>query len=351
MGLMLVGCNIVPAAPEMAATPVPALTPTLSPEAQLIQAFAETDPIARREAVMQALGPFLWNLPVRSVDEQTATTRLSQVARTSENLILDSTAFVRREEYLTVVGVPDGLGLYLYNLTRPGASPVELSPWTVGLSSVDVAWGNSVIGVTYHTLGADGDTRAHFALAREMPSREWELAWLSDEEPLWWINAYNASVVVSQDFGTITICGEAPGTTSAFDEQGDVPRRVFLMRWRWVENQYAPWPSPESFSSRQEWEWEIAQPSAYATLIEFLERLRRGDDVGTGTLVASPDLISTAIALGLDRPERRYRAIYADQRMIVFRDAVGVTVAEFTLEDPRLLATLYPFGAEPREGE
>ena len=106
-------------------------------------------------------------------------------------------------------------------------------------------------------------------------------------------------------------------------------------------------PPPDAFDTRQEWGWTVAEPGAYATLVEFMERLRMGNEAETDELLARPAIITTARALGLDRADRRYTIIQADERTIIFRDRIGLTVATFEPGNPWLITDLYPYGAEP----
>src|SRR5574341_356000 len=176
-------------------TPSPITSPfpsTATPEAldeHVREAFRVEDPNSRREAVLEAVGRFLRDDGVRNLSDADASLMLTQIAFSSERLVLTDAALIARVGEQAVVGLPDGLGLYLYDLGDAGAAPLELSRWTVGLSGLQASWGETEVGVVYTTLGNDGAMQAHFALA--VRESEWAVAWISDETPDWWFNTRN----------------------------------------------------------------------------------------------------------------------------------------------------------------
>ena len=114
------------------------------------------------------------------------------------------------------------------------------------------------------------------------------------------------------------------------------------------KDSYALSPSID-YADRQSWLWMIAQPSAYATLVEFVERLQRQDYRELEYLVEGDQVISAAVAFGLYLPERRYEIVAYDESKIVFRDRQGAFVMTFTppqsKDAPWLIASLNPIGA------
>jgi hypothetical protein len=312
----------------IAGPPTPA--PTSPPPPTIADALSLPERDARREATLVAVGGWLRDPSVRAMDDEAASAQLTELAFSSGRLVFGDPAFVRRpgRPSLAVVGLPDALGLYLYDLDALSAEPLELSGWTAGLNAVYVTWAESNVGVTYFTLGNDRQTRAHFVLASEVGGR-WQVAWFADEEPAWWFNARQAELTVSSDLQTLILTGEAQATTLVFDERGDVPRRRFAVVWERDEETpaYLPASQPEDFPSRTEWLWSVAEPGPYAVLVEFLERLRLRDK-GASQL-AEGEVVEAALALALDQPQRQYRVVDQTATRLIFRDSGGAYAASF----------------------
>jgi hypothetical protein len=313
----------------IAGPPTPTPTPS-TPPPTITDALSLPERDARREAMLAAVGGWLRDPSVRTMDDEAASAQLTELAFSSGRMVFGDPTFVRRpgQPSLAVVGLPDALGLYLYDLDAPSAEPLELSGWTAGLNAVYVTWAGGEVGVAYFTLGNDRQTRAHFVLASEAGGR-WQVAWLADEEPAWWFNARQAELVVSSDLQTLILTGEAQATTLVFDERGDVPRRRFSVTWERDEetSAYLPASQPEDFPSRTEWLWSMAEPSPYAALVEFLERLRLRDE-GARQL-AEGEVVEAALALALDQPQRQYRIINQTATRLVFQDSGGAYTASF----------------------
>jgi hypothetical protein len=155
------------------------------------------------------------------------------------------------------------------------------------------------------------------------------VAWSADNEPAWWFNARQAELIVSPDLQTLRLTGEAQATTLAFDERGDAPRRRFTVVWEHGEefSAYLPASRPEDFPSRPEWLWSVAEPGPYATLVEFLERLRLRDE--GASQVAEEGVTEAAHALALDQPQRRYRVVDQTATRLIFQDSGGAYAASF----------------------
>ncbi len=353
--LLLAACALAGCGAPDPATPVlPPAEPTPLPEArlpielQLRDAFRVADPFARRAAVLLATESFLRDPALRATDDSIATSYYTTIAFSSGQLTLPDPAAIQRQDDVAIVALPEGLGLFLYDLgTPPGSEPVELSRWLVGLSSIHVTWGQGEAGVAYTTLGRDGVTRAHFALATAGEAG-WRLSWLSDEAPDWWFNAQGGALAVAPDLSWLELAGEAADTTLAFYELGDAPRRTFLIRWERAANIYQMSPPAAGYPTRQAWLWDVAQPSPYATLVEFVEQLQMGDEPGVARL-ADGESVAAALEFGLHLPERRFQVVEAGSDRIVFRDLQGTFVAGFAPPpsegDPWLITSLAPFGA------
>lgn len=339
-----------PSFPEQILTEQTTPTPALSADARLRQAFRLADPNAKRAQVLSAAEALLRDAAFSQMEDEAASSHFTVVAFSSERLIFSDPAFVRRKGNLAVVGMPDGLGLFLYDLsTTPGTPPLELSHWTAGLSAVEVTWRRDEIGVSFVTLGNDGLHHVHYVLAGEAES-VWQVMWFSDEEPDWWFNATNATLAVKPNLSQLIVVGEASHTTLALSETEDSPRRKFRVEWRRGGDGYILSPPMGSKSERQNWLWRIAQPSAYTTLVEFIERLQRQDIDGAAHLVTDEEIISSAVNFGLFMPERRYEIVAYSEGIIMFRDRRGAFAMAFkqpqTADAPWLIAGLVPVGVE-----
>ncbi|MEJ2149444.1 MAG: hypothetical protein P8Z40_08170, partial [Chloroflexota bacterium] len=160
-------------------------------ESYLQEAFQVDDPFERRERVLVATEVFLRSTDVQQADDRAASATFTEIAFSSQRLRLRDPGFIRRSGALAVVGLPDGLGMVLYDLSQPpGDGLLELTRWTVGLSALEVDWGQDEFGVSYATLGNDQAIRVHFLLATRAETG-WQVAWPGDEEAGWWFNATN----------------------------------------------------------------------------------------------------------------------------------------------------------------
>jgi hypothetical protein len=298
-------------------------------ESYLREAFQVDDPFERRERVLLAAEVFLRAPAVQQADDRAASSRFTDIAFSSRRLRLRDPGFIRRHDALAVVGLPDGLGMYLYDFSEePGSAPLELTPWTVGLSALEVNWQQDEFGVSYATLGSDQAVRVHFLLAT-WDEEGWRVAWPGDEEPGWWFNATNGALSVSDDLERLVVEGEAPHTTLAFQEQGSTPRRRFRVEWTRDDDRYRQSPPESGYDTRREWLWAVAMPSAYATLVEFIERMQLGEEDEAADLVAGPDVLAAAQRLGLHRPTRRYLVTGYSAQTITFRDQENAYMATF----------------------
>lgn len=330
------------------ATYPPEPTPTI--EQELRSAFALADRLQRREAVLRAVADFLRTPAVRQMDDQAASSYLAEIAFSSASLTLDDPALISRQGSLAVVGIPDGLGLYLFDPAAQAGQDVYLiSEWSAGLSALATGWMADEIGVGYTTISADGASFAHFALVRHQ-SGGWQVTWFSDEQPDWWFNARNAVISVAADLSQITMTGQAENSTSAFLERGTAPRRIFDVTWLREETGYRSTLPPDEGTARQQWLWDAAHPSPYATLVEFVERIRIGDIEGAGGLATDQSIVSAAVAFGLYLSQNQYQVTAASDTAITFQGQQGTFVATFqppASEGGRwLIADLRPPGAE-----
>jgi hypothetical protein len=111
-------------------------------------------------------------------------------------------------------------------------------------------------------------------------------------------------------------------------------------------------PSPVSDSERTLWLWHVAVPSAYATLVELIERIRVNDIQGAGRLVSDHKVIADSLAFGLHFPENRFEVLSYNVATIVFRSVRGTFIADFSppevdSDGPWLITSLRPLGVAP----
>jgi hypothetical protein len=320
-------------------------------ESALREAFQVDDPFERRERVLSAAEAFLRAPAAQQMDDRAASTIFTDIAFSSRRLRLRDPGLIRRSGGLAVVGLPDGLGMYLYDLgEEPGSAPLALTPWTVGLSALEVNWHPDEFGVSYVTLGSDQVVRVHFLLAVR-GDEGWQVAWPGDEEPGWWFNATNGALSVSDDLERLVVEGEAPHTTLAFQEQDSTPRRRFRVEWVRDDDRYRQSPPESGYPTRQEWQWAVAVPSAYATLVEFVERMQLGQEDGAAALAADPDVLAAARTLELHLPTRRYLVTGYSRQTITFRDQEDTYMATFAPPeadgDPWQIVGLRQLGISP----
>jgi hypothetical protein len=343
--LMLDGCQSL--SPSVEDVVLPA---ELSVEQHIREAFLLPSPIAKREAVLTAVEAFLRDSSIRQLDDTAASSLLTDITFQSGQPIFADPTFVRRQGTLVVVGLPDGLGLYLYDLSIAAfdARPLQLSAWTVGLSSVDVVWAGNELGVSYETIGNDQALYVHYVVGIKS-ELGWRVMWSSDDEPDWWFNAQNATISVAPYLSRLTVTGEAAGSTPIFREEGTGLRRVFRVEWLRDQEHYRLSPAMGSQKDRQNWVWHVAIPSAYSTLVEFIERVRLRDTTEATQLVSEPSILATAFSFGLHLPDVQYTIAAYDEESITFQSQQGAFVATF--EPPAdegsrwLIIGLQPMGA------
>ena len=347
LAMALSACADAPT-PQSTPAAAPAETPPPAAETVLREAFRIADPYARREAVLRATGRLLRADALREAEDAVASSYLTDVSFSSGQLTLQDPALVRYHDDLAVVAVPEGLGIYLYDLSKPvDELPVELTRWSLGITFLDVVWGEGHAGVAYYTAPqADSPAAAHFVLATEGEAG-WRVSWVSDEAPDWWLAAEGGKLAVSPDLSLLELTGPGTGTTDAFYEAAGAPRRDFALSWARAANTYQVAPPPESFESRSTWLWSAAVPSPYAALVEFIERAQRGDLNGAAQLASDPAVVEAAVSFGVTLPERRFEVVEASADRIVFRDVQGTLEAEFEMVggDRWLIRLLAPRGS------
>ncbi|MGF1504513.1 MAG: hypothetical protein ACFB51_05165 [Anaerolineae bacterium] len=336
----LVGCQ--PAAPPTAApAAVPQPTPTPADPLSLAEAFAqgrnEFDATLR---FLQAADPTLDDADLIRAANAAA---FDDPDRTP----LEGGLLLTRADERAVVAYPNGRGLVLFD---DGAPPVQLTRWALDVIAVQAVWLPDEAGISYVTLRADGGTTIHYILAARSGSG-WEVRWHSDDNPDWWFNARDARIAVAPDLSRLIVTGQATNTTNTFAESFSDVTRDFTLLWeRDEDSRYQPALTASAFASRQEWLWRVAEPSAYTTLVEFIERLRLSEVEEAAGFTADPSVLEDALDFGLALPERQFIVTAATETRIEFRDTRGAFVATFITPrrsgGPWLLTGVRPLGAQ-----
>jgi hypothetical protein len=336
------------------ADPTAVLTSTIPPlptsippvDDWLRDTYQIADPATRRAGVLAATEAYLRDPDRTEWSDEQLSADYSRLAFSSGVLVFPDPAFIHRQGHLAVISLPDGLGIMLFDLQS--GTYLELNPWAIGVNSFLPYWGQDEVGVHYTTLGNDGIARTHYVLAGKVES-DWQVFWNSDEASDWWLSAWGGTLTVEPDLSRLVLVGEASNTSQAFIEEDGLPRRTFRTTWVREENQYIL--SPPIGTDYQAWLWQVAEPSAYATLVEFIERLQNGDVTGANQLIANGSVLTSATDFGLDLPERQFRVSAYNDSTILFHDRQGSFVAMFKTpvlqEAPWLIESLKPLGAEP----
>ncbi len=343
--LTLAACSTgVPAvSPTLTAQP----TPTPPVDEWLRGAYQVADPTTRKDGVLSATEAYLQDPARAELNNEQLSIDYSEIAFSSGVLVFPNPAFIHRHDQMAVVSLPDGLGMVLFDLQS--GTTLELTPWAAGVNAFQTYWEQDEVAVHYTTLGSDGIVRVHYILAGKVEST-WQVMWNGDEAADWWLNAWGGTLNVESNLSRLVLVGGARNTSPVFIEENDnAPRRIFKTTWVREENQYAL--SPPIETDRQIWLWQAAEPSAYATLVEFIERLWDGDETGAAQLTADGSVLTAATNFGLDLPGRQFRVSAYNDSTIVFYDRQGSFVVTFKSPESEgadwLIKSLKPLGAEP----
>jgi hypothetical protein len=167
------------------------------------------------------------------------------------------------------------------------------------------------MGIIFAYIGASTVTPDFILLRREEGG--WQKVWPSAPEP-WrelWITADGDVSFAAQDLSLLRMEGSSWGVfleEDPFFECHACPHRFFDLLWERRRDKYLPQVTLPVDASYYDRLWEITQPSPYASLFEFLRRLRAGDEVGALQLTSDPLVVEEAKALGLDDPAVVYLA-------------------------------------------
>jgi len=169
------------------------------------------------------------------------------------------------------------------------------------------------LGVLFAHVGASTVTPDFILLRRE--EDDWRKVWSSDQEP-WrdlWMTADGHVSFAAGDLSLLRMEGSSWGVfleEDPFFECHACPHRFFDVMWERQGNEYLPQVTLPLDASYYDRLWEITQPSPYASLFEFLRRLRAGDEAGAMQLTSDPLVVEEAKALGLGDPAVTYEVAW-----------------------------------------
>jgi len=216
-------------------------------------------------------------------------------------------------------------------------------PVTEGDAISDARKAGDEMGIIFVYIGASTVTPDYILLRRE--ADEWRKVWPSEKEP-WrdlWITADGHLSFAAGDLSLLRMEGSSWGIfmeEEPFFECHACPHRLFDLLWERQGDKYLPQVTLPLEAPYYDRLWEITQPSPYASLFEFLRRLRAGDEAGALELTSDPSVAEGAKALGLDDTTVTY---------IVEWEAAPEETLLFSTEDlsRKFVATF----TQPNEGE
>jgi hypothetical protein len=165
------------------------------------------------------------------------------------------------------------------------------------------------MGIIFAYIGASTVTPDFILLRREEGG--WQKVWPSAPEP-WrelWMTADGDVSFAAQDLSLLRMEGSSWGVfleEAPFFECHACPHRFFDLLWERQGDKYLPQVTLPLDAPYYDRIWEITQPSPYASLFEFLRRLRAGDEAGAMQLTSDPSVVEEAKALGLGDPAADY---------------------------------------------
>jgi len=200
-------------------------------------------------------------------------------------------------------------GLYPIALFGGQGVPLEYFVVTEGDAITEARLTDDELGVIFAYIGASTVT-PDFTLLRRREDG-WRKVWPSDPEP-WrdlWITADGDVSFAAGDLSLLRMEGSSWGVfleEDPFFECHACAHRFFDVLWERQGDKYVPQVTLPPDAPYYDRLWEITQPNPYASLFEFLRRLRAGDEPGALRLSSDPSVIEEAKALGLDDPAITY---------------------------------------------
>ncbi len=340
-------------------TPVPTPRPTATPRptptvdvATLMEGMrgllgeaatfeAEQDSEAAQEAAFQALALYLSLPKIEEMSEEEIADELFSLGQEAGvEMGVMGVDLLRVEPTLYLVK----FGLYPIALFWGQAgTPFDYYPVMEGDAISDARKVGDEMGIIFASIGASSVNPYYLLLRRVDPG--WEKVWPTELEPRddLWIATDGEITFASDDLSLLQVRGSSflvDYPEEIFFECHACAHRFFDLLWERQGDNYLPQVTLPLDAPYYDRLWEITQPSPYASLFEFLRRLRAGDEPGALELVAEPSVLDQAVALGLDDTMVTY--------MVEWEPAPEDTLL-FSTED--LTREFVATFAQPSEGE
>lgn len=332
-------------------TPTPTATPSPTPTVDVASVMQEVEGLlseaasfeeehdleVAQEAAFQALAFYLSLPEIEEMSEkEIADELLSLGEEAGVEMWVMGVDLLRVEPALYLVK----FGIYPLALFWGQAGvPFDCYPVTEGDAISDGRMVGDEMGVIFAYIGASTVTPDFILLGREEDG--WRKAWPSDPEP-WrdlWITADGDVSFAAGDLSLLRMEGSSWGAFSEEDpffECHACAHRFFEVLWERQGDNYLPQVTLPLDAPYYDRLWEITQPNPYASLFEFLRRLRAGDETGALQLSSDPSVVEKAKALGLDDPAVTYMVEWGPESQATLPFSTEDLAREFvaTFEQP-----------------
>jgi len=307
--------------PTHTPTPVPAPTPSPTPTVDVAVLMGEVEGLlseaasfeddrdfeAAQESAFQALALYLSLPEIEEMSEEEIANELFSLGEEAGvGMWVTGVDLLRVEPTLYLVK----FGLYPIALfwSQAGA-PFDCYPVVEGDAIFEARLVGDEMGIIFASIGASSVNPYYLLLRREETG--WEKVWPSQLEPRddLWIATDGEISFASDDLSLLQVKGSSfliDYPEEIFFECHACPHRFFDLLWERQGDEYLPQVTLPLDAPYYDRLWEITQPSPYASLFEFLRRLRAGDEARALELTSGPSVVVKAKALGLDDPVVTY---------------------------------------------
>ncbi len=301
-------------------TPLPTPTPSLSPQEimervkvlleEVADAEVEGNIEASQEAAFQALALYLSLPEIAEMTEEEMGEELFSLGEGARIEMWVTGVEVKRVEKQPPLYLVK-FGLYPIALFwREAEEPFHYSPVAEGEAIQGAQLVDDELGLIFAYVGASSVTPDYVLLRRD--EEGWARVWPEEgEERDLWITVDGEVEFVGEGLSLLRTRGSSFGAYvegESFFECHACPHRTLSLLWERRGDEYLPQVTLPPDAPYPDRLWEITEPSPYATLYEFLRRLREGDEKGALKLATAPQVVEKAKALGLDDPEVVYLA-------------------------------------------
>ena len=301
--------------PRPTATPSPTPTVDVAALMQKVRGLlgeaaaseGEQDLESAQEVAFQALALYLSLPEIEEISEkEIADVLLSLGQESGVEMGVMGVDLLRVEPTLYLVK----FGLYpLALFWGQAGTPFDYYPVTEGDAISDARKVGDEMGIIFAYIGASTVTPDFILLRREEAG--WTRVWPTELEPRGdlWIATDGEITFASDDLSLLQVRGSSflvDYPEEIFFECHACAHRFFDLLWERQGDKYLPQVTLPVDASYYDGLWEITQPSSYASLFEFLRRLRAGDEAGALQLTSDPSVVEEAKALGLDNTTATY---------------------------------------------